>query len=207
MRYRSAEILGDEKALDTLAKTMLFGPGRLSFDLLACRRVPAPLPAVQVGPGSDLLVVENSDTYWVAVTQLKRHAGHCIGAVAWGSGNAFPSQVHTLTVDIAGLGPVRGTVWYWGDLDPAGLAIASDASRASAQVDGPPIQPATQLWSAMLSRPLQDAGRISWTDRVGREWLGDELWAAITPVREAAARIAQESVPPQAIATWAVSIA
>ncbi len=205
VRYRSAEILGDEKALDTMAKTILFGPGRLTYDLLACQRVPAPLPAIPVGSGSDLLVVENSDTYWVAVAQLRRFADHPIGIVAWGSGNAFPSQVDTLTVDVAGRGPIRGKVWYWGDLDPAGLTIATDASRAAAQSGGPSIRPATQLWWAMLSRPAQDVGLIRWTGDAAREWLGDQLWAAIAPIRETAARVAQESVPPQAIATWAAS--
>jgi hypothetical protein len=95
VRYRPAEIFGDEKCLDGMVRTHLFGPGRLSLDLLACVRIPAPLPSIAVGPGPDLLVVENNDTYWVAADTLPNgHGhGHRIGAVAWGCGNAFPSQV------------------------------------------------------------------------------------------------------------------
>ncbi|MEV6969255.1 hypothetical protein AB0M47_29510 [Hamadaea sp. NPDC051192] len=206
VRYRSVEVLGDEKALDALAKTAMFAADRLNLDLLACRRVPPPLPAAQVGPGPDLLVVENSDTFWVAMTELRALTGHPIGRVAWGSGNSFPSQVETLTVDVAGQGPIRGTVWYWGDLDPAGLTIAADAHRVADSIGAPAIKPASALWEAMSSRPLQDVGHISWPDNVGHNWLGPNLWDALVPVRDAAARVAQEAVPSDHITRWASSL-
>lgn len=91
--------------------------------MLSCVRRPAPLPAIAVGPGEDVLVVENSDSYWVAIDALHYNPKHRIGAIAWESGNSFPSQVAALGVDVAGRGPVTGNVWYWGDLDPTGVAI------------------------------------------------------------------------------------
>lgn len=205
VRYRSVEVFGDEKHLDTMARTNLFGPGRLSLDLLACTRIPAPLAAVEIGPGPDVLVVENSDTYWVAVHELGQHDRHPIGAVAWGAGKAFPSQVAALGVDIAGRGPVTGTIWYWGDLDPDGVAIAANSANAAAAAEVAPVRPATLLWAAMAERPVQDAGEIDWSTVYGQDWLGSQLWTELAPVRQAAGRIAQESVSADRILDWAGS--
>jgi hypothetical protein len=60
MRERSLEIFGDEKALDRLVTSVLFGPGRLSLTQLRAYRSRPPLPAMRVGEGPVLLVVENS---------------------------------------------------------------------------------------------------------------------------------------------------
>lgn len=206
MRYRSAELFGDEKRLDRMARTNLFGPGRLSLQMLACVRRPAPLPAVVVGQGPDVLVVENSDTYWVAVDALTKRCDHPIGAVAWGCGNAFPSQVGALGVDVAGRGPVIGRVWYWGDLDPTGVAIASEAATAAAKANAPPILPAAGLWAALADQPVQDQNQIDWTGTSGHLWLGPELWQRFAHVRDANGRVAQEAVPPRAIDAWASTL-
>lgn len=202
-RYRSAELFGDEKRLDAMSRTKLFGPGRLSFDLLGCRRIPAPLPAVVVGDGPDVLVVENSDPYWVAVEVLTRRTGHPVGAVVWGSGNTFPSQVAVLAHDVAGAGPVSGTVWYWGDLDPRGVMIALDAAAVARTEDLPRIRPAIGLWEAMAAATVQRAGAVDWSGVDAEPWLGRELWSALEPVRAARGRVAQESVPIAAIEAWA----
>jgi hypothetical protein len=175
VRYRSAEIFGDEKRLDGMARINLFGPGRLSLGMLACVRKPAPLPAIAVGAGPDVLVVENSDPYWVAAEVLGREDNHPIGRVAWGCGKAFPSQVEALGTEIAGHGPVTGRVWYWGDLDPAGLQIAEDAASAPTVAEVPQILPAIGLWEAMSNRPIRDKGEVGWSNQPGRNWLGIHL--------------------------------
>jgi hypothetical protein len=203
MRYRSAEIFGKEKRLDELSRGSAFGPGRLTFELLACVRIPPPLPAAQVGDGADLLVVENSDTYWVAVEQLRRSSGHNVGLVAWGSGKSFPAQVISLSVDVAGRGPVTGDIWYWGDYDPAGLAIASAAAAVSRDVL---IRPAVGLWAAMSGLPPQDAGEVDWSNAGGRDWLGPDLWNQLVAIRNASGRLAQESVPPATVSRWALDL-
>jgi hypothetical protein len=206
VRYRSAELFGDEKCLDGMVRTSLFGPGRLSLDLLACVRIPAPLPSITVGPGPDVLIVENSDTYWVAADVLRSRHDDRIGTIAWGCGNAFPSQVTALGVDVGGRGPVAGVVWYWGDLDPAGLAIATDAAAAAAAARLPEIRPASALWAAMADRPVQNKGNVNWSAMPGRDWLGDRLWEQTAAVREARGRVAQESVPADVIASWAAAV-
>jgi hypothetical protein len=126
--------------------------------------------------------------------------------VAWGCGKAFPSQVAALGTDVAGHGPVTGRVWYWGDLDPPGLRIAHDAAAAATAAAVPQILPATGLWKAMGNRPIQDEGKVDWSTGLGRHWLGAQLWDQLTHVRAAKGRVAQESVPPEIIATWASEI-
>lgn len=197
-RFRSAEIFGNEKVLDDLAKTKMFGPGRVTYDLLSCTRYPSPLAAVSVGHGPDVLIVENSDPYWAAVEALRTRPPGPIGAVIWGSGKSFPSQVPTLAVDIAGTGPLRGTAWYWGDLDPTGvdIAVAASAGRPGT------IRPASGLWSSLAACEPVEVGRHEWTE-AGAAWLGADLWELFAPVREAHARVAQEAVPVGVIAAWA----
>jgi hypothetical protein len=91
-RYRSAEIFGDEKRLDGLARTVLFDSGRLSLELLRCARIPAPLPAALVGTGPDVLVVENSDPYWVAIETLAAVGDHPVGLSPGGQAGYFPRR-------------------------------------------------------------------------------------------------------------------
>jgi hypothetical protein len=206
-RYRSVDLFGDETHLHDLTRTKLFGPGRLSLELLRCHRLPPPLPAIPVGTGPDILIVENSDPYWAAAEVLQATTGHPIRAVAWGSGTAFPAQVETLGVDIAGGGPVTGTAWYWGDYDPRGVRIGADAASASAAHNGVEILPAADLWEAMASRKPQMTGTITWPAAPDAEtWLGPDLWTKLEPIRSAEARVAQEAVPIAAIASWARSL-
>jgi hypothetical protein len=206
MRYRSALLFGDEKRLEAMSRTALFGPGRLSMELLACVRIPPPLAAARVGTGADTLVVENSDPYWMAIEALRSDTRHSIGLVAWGAGKSFPSQVPTLNVDVAGYGPARGIVWYWGDLDPDGLAIAVEAANIAAAVGAPAIRPAAQLWEAMAHSPVQSAGTVDWPRALGQQWLGTELFDRLDKVRKARGRVAQESVPPSMIGDWALTL-
>lgn len=204
VRYRSAEIFGREKRLDQLLDTTLFAQGRLSLGLLSSVQMAPPIPAAAVGVGDDILVVENSATYWVAVEALRHVRGHTIGAVGWGSGKAFPAQVSSLTVDIAGQGPLRGVVWYWGDYDPPGTATAATAARMTEEVD---VRPATDLWAAMAGLPAQDVGTVSWAVTAeGSGWLGGDLWDRLAYVRTAGGRIAQELVPVDVVAAWAERI-
>ncbi|MBF6221783.1 hypothetical protein IU479_27180 [Nocardia abscessus] len=200
MRYRSVDIFGREKRLDELVRTSIFASDRLTLDMLACARLAPPLPAAAIGDGPDVLVVENSDTYWAAVHILTPIAGHPIGAVAWGCGRAFPSQASSLAVDLAGRGPVTGKVWYWGDYDPPGLAIAI---AAAAVTEAPGIHPADGLWAIMATRRVQNSGTIDWTGNTGRDWIGAQLDNQLGHVRSAQGRVAQEAVPVKAIVDWA----
>ena len=153
--------------------------------------------------GDDILVVENSATYWVAVNALRRVRGHTVGAVGWGSGKTFPAQVSSLTVDIAGQGPLRGVVWYWGDYDPPGTKTAATAARITNAVE---VRPATGLWAAVAGFSAKDVGTVSWVGAEGGDWLGGELWDRLAYVRTADGWIAQERVSANAVAAWAERI-
>lgn len=203
-RFRSAEVFGDEKALDILAKTTLFGTGRLSYEMLSCTRYAAPLPAAAVGDGPDVLVIENSDPYWVAVDTLRTCSHHQVGAVVWGCGETFPSQVTSLAVDVAGRGPASGQVWYWGDLDPTGMRIATAAAQEARRHGVADVRPALGLWDAYVDCEIRQAGRHTWTD-IGRSWLGLGTWDRFAAVREAAGRVPQEAVPISTIEQWATT--
>jgi hypothetical protein len=183
-RLRSAEILGDEKALERLATSSLFTRGRLTFELLRARRLPPPLHIVVTGSGPDLLVVENSDPFWVCCDVATRSPR--IGRVAFGAGQAFLASAAAIALEEQQ--PER--VYYWGDLDPKGVTIPTDASRTLATL-GIHLQPAAQLWQAMLLKPHQSRGSVEWRETTGK-WLGFELWAASEPIRKAKARVAQE---------------
>lgn len=194
MRVRSAEIFGDEKALDALIKTGLFGPDRLSLKLLGCRRYPPPLTVTRTGDGPGLLVVENSDAYWVALDAAGAVDGP-VGRVAFGSGRGFEQSIYALAED-----PERPKLlWYWGDLDPDGIAIPTQAAKVAATLGLPALQPARALWAAMAELSGTAAGKVTWAATAGT-WLGAELWAATARVRSAGARVAQERLAPRVVA-------
>lgn len=197
MRVRSAEIFGNEKALDQLITSRLFAEGRLSLDLLRCRRFPPPITITTIGDGPDILVIENADAYWAAIVAAHDEPGP-IGRVAWGAGRGFTQSIHALAETES-----AGGLWYWGDLDPEGIAIAAAAATTAGVLGLPGLRPAHGLWAAMATRPVQDPGTVAW-DRTaaGKAWLGSELWDVCAPVREVGGRVAQESVPGRAIAAW-----
>lgn len=187
VRVRSREILGDEKRLDVLARSrVLFAPGRLSFELLACRRLPPPIATARVGSGGVWLVVENSDSYWLA-RDAAAHTG-VVDVVAWGAGAAAPQALLSL--------PERGDpverIFYWGDIDPKGVAIAVASAAACRSAGLPRLEPAIGLWSATAKCKGSSEGTIDWTD-TDLGWL-EEAEASVASVAERRARIAQEAL-------------
>jgi hypothetical protein len=194
MRVRSAEIFGDEKALDRLVGTGLFGSGRLTLELLECRRYPPPLSVARTCDGPDMLVVENSDAYWVALDATTRVNGP-VGRVAFGSGRGFEQSVYALADDSEP--PKR--LWYWGDLDPQGISIPARVAKTAAILGLPTLKPATPLWEAMATQPGTDVGKIDWS-MANWAWLGRDLWNAAFRIRTTGARVAQERVHPSMVA-------
>jgi hypothetical protein len=190
LRERSLEILGDEKALDRLFVTGLFGPGRLTLNLLKAKRVAPPMHTAQVGQGDLLLVVENSDTFDSIVAALRTDAGR-VGAVGWGAGAAFEASMLSIPTD-------RYTdIAYFGDLDPKGLQIPANTSRLAMAIGLPPVRPAVGLYTALqetgITQPHSSRlGSAAVTDLVA--WLAPQhrLWAA--EMIGSGRRAAQESV-------------
>lgn len=205
VRIRSAEVLGDEKALDGLAKTKLFGTGRVTWEMLAAVRIEPPLALRRVGPGGAVLVVENADPYWLAIEALTGHAGP-VGMVAWGAGRGGGRSLPTLALEPG----VTGPIWYWGDFDPTGLDIPAASSPAVAAAGLGPLRPAEPLYEAMADhadRVGPTAGREVWGARNRSAWLGPLLWARFAHVVESGGRVAQEVLGPEQVTAAAQLLA
>jgi hypothetical protein len=145
IKERSLEIFGDEKRLDLLAASALFREGRLTLANLFCEIVGEPL-AWKRGPVTaahqPVIVLENAAT-WHSYARWNDRTRQ-FSAVIYGGGNRFVDGVLFLPEIFRELGGPR-PVLYFGDLDPAGLAIPQRAARRSEASGLPSIQP--HLWS------------------------------------------------------------
>lgn len=131
LRERSVEIFGDEKRLDSLLGTQLFGAGRLTLDLLRCYLPSVPIYVVALPPDGlkrPLLVVENHTTFDTLCRWNERRRQYA--AVAFGAGAAFIAACESLRPYLGTPG-CDGEILYFGDLDPTGLWIPSRAARDS----------------------------------------------------------------------------
>ncbi|MGH9279016.1 MAG: Wadjet anti-phage system protein JetD domain-containing protein, partial [Acidimicrobiales bacterium] len=203
-RIRSAEILGDEKAFDELSRSALFMDGRLSWELLAATPIEPPLALRRIGPRGGVLVVENSDPYWLCVEALAGQEG-TIGLVVWGQGQAGIRSLPTLAREPY----VTGPVWYWGDFDPTGLAIPIAASAGVEAAGLGPLRPAEPFYEAMADHAERTGGtecRTAWGERDRSSWLGVPLWKRFSPVVGRGRRVAQEVLGPEQVRIVAASL-
>jgi hypothetical protein len=192
-RERSLEVFGDEKALDRLVGTALFGPGRLSLELLRCRRVAPRLYCESAGDGDLLLVVENSDTFDSLLTVLRDRGGHRVGLVGWGAGTGFEASL----LSIARINRAISEIRYFGDLDENGLRVPSNAAALAANVGLPPVRPAAGLYDAMFWRGAPQPGqrKLSPEAAVGLvSWLESDRHAQAVRLLMMGERLAQEAV-------------
>ncbi|MFD0314677.1 hypothetical protein [Streptomyces flavalbus] len=146
---RAYELLRDEKAFDAnppRGGSTLWAPGRLTFELLRCERLPTPLVWEPITsdirhPGA-VICVENHATFRTLVRVLRARAIPPWTAVAWVQGrNTAPLEsLATLPFPVTRLD-------YLGDLDAAGLQIAN-AACAVAEHAGVPAAGRTPLGPA-----------------------------------------------------------
>lgn len=191
MRERSLEIFGDEKALDRLVRSVLFGPSRLSLAQLRAYRSRPPLPAVRVGDGNVLLVVENSDTFDTMVRLLDGDPRD-IGYVAWGAGAAFEASV-------ASVGHITGVtrVLYFGDVDADGLRFPISAGALAAELGLPDIEPVASLYRLLFEHGHRAAGgqRVDAARAASlAAWLPADLRCVAVELLTSGERLAQEAV-------------
>jgi hypothetical protein len=175
---RAYELVRDEKAFDSTPPrggAKLWGPGRLTFPLLRCERVPTPLTwepvSAVIGAPGPVICVENHATFRTLLRCQRALQAPAWVAVAWIQGRniapleSLPDLPFTVT-----------RLDYLGDLDAAGLAIAA-AACATAERNGVAAQPAADLWALLLSQPSRPGGGpVSQTDaRKLTEWLPESL--------------------------------
>lgn len=147
---RSLALFGDEKRLDAMRRNRrLFGPGRLSLELLRAYQSSPPFAYTRTGSGPVALVLENAATYYSVLATAPREGP--IGLVVFGGGNAFVSTVAYFSELVAQGIEVQG-IRYFGDLDPEGLRIAAGADQSAHDLGLPRVLPAARLWSLLLER-------------------------------------------------------
>jgi hypothetical protein len=202
LKYRSLQLTGDEKRLGGFTKTKLFGPGRLSLELLGCLPDRVPLAWAGVGEGSSVLVVENTGLFNVAVSMLRQLSRPPYGIVVYGGGTGVEQALPGL----CDLGRSVTSVMYVGDLDRAGLRIAQAAAQASQRAGLPALVPAPGLHRAMLDSAAHLGYPSGWPAQARRSrthdahlvnWLPAEVRARVRDLLAAGRRVPEEVLGPE----------
>lgn len=147
LKYRSLQLTGDEKMLASLATTSLFGPSRLTLELLACLPDALPLAWEAVGDGGRMVIIENAGPFAVARRVLAEMKARPYDLIAYGGGRSVLAALgHIKTIERS-----VESIHYVGDLDHAGLDIASGVRRCAKDLGLPAVLPASELHRQMLS--------------------------------------------------------
>jgi hypothetical protein len=207
IKERSLEIFGDEKRLDQLrgGTTVLFG--QLDLATLGCRVCPIPLP-FEAGPlasrGRPILIVENNDT-WASFSQWNRAVAR-YAAVAYAGGGHGKSIAYDETFIDELLDRFQASeLFYFGDIDPRGLHIASRAAKRRVHRQVCTLQPAATLYRWLLTHGTRTT--LKRTERALPEdlnWLPQELRGAVEALFAAGQRIPQEALGTRVLLTRAV---
>jgi hypothetical protein len=197
IKERSLEIFGDEKRLDQLRGSADTLFDRVSLTALGCRVCPIPLP-FEPGPasacGNPLLIIENNDT-WASFSAWNRTTGR-YSAVAYAAGGHGKSLAYDEAFIDELLSRFRAAaVFYFGDIDPAGLRIASRAAKRRENRHAVPLMPSVDLYTWLLAHgprtPLMRQQR-SLPDDIA--WLPQQLRPEVEALFAARQRIPQEAL-------------
>jgi hypothetical protein len=193
---RAYELIRDEKAFDSTPPhggAHLWGPGRLTFPLLRCERIPTPLTWESVTPTAPgpapIICVENHATFRTLLRFLRAHPHPPWTAVAWVQGrNTAPLEsLPSLPFPVTRLD-------YLGDLDAAGLAIAATAC-ATAETVGIPAGPAVPLWVLLINQPPRPGRKVPDADACRlTAWLPTEIRDRAAELLRSGKAIPQEAV-------------
>lgn len=192
-RERSLQIFGDEKYLDgVVSGNSLFGRVPLSV-ISACNPEP-PLPREDfAAPGKPLLLVENHHTYW-SLLQWNALALR-YSSIAYGAGNTIMKSAPAVLAALQQSG--ASCIEYFGDLDPAGLAIPTGLNVGLAALGGGPVRPSVEIYALLLDkgvrRPLGTGKRLI-ASSTALAWLPDALRAHVQAVFDAGEWLPQEGV-------------
>jgi hypothetical protein len=161
-KYRSLQLTGDEKRLEELHRGILFGPERLTLEILGCEPESLPLASEQFSVDPTLLIFENAAPFMLARRVLKGCQRPAIGRLAYGAGKQVLKAVRYLPM----VEPPIVEIQYVGDLDAEGMDIAAEFQRLSKSI---PVQPATRFHVAMLESAVQLESPDGWPLKDDRE--------------------------------------
>jgi len=197
LKERSAEILGDEKRLDYLLKTELFAPGALTLDTLRCYAIyPDLVWEKGLTDAQSILIIENSNTYH-SFCRWNVDSGH-YAACVYGHGFMIHHTYRELQRVLQETNP-KATFHYFGDLDVAGIRIATELSRLSQDAGFQAVAPSEIWYGVMLDQFLRARAKLrrvhpgSWTTR-DLEWFSPQLRSRVEEVFRLGYRIPQELV-------------
>lgn len=147
--------------------------------------------------------MENLATYFSIWTLLKEQS-RCSRPdvhVGWGKGKSFAQSV----LSIATLEPVPERVFYFGDLDLAGLRIAAGASACAVASGLPELRAAAPCYRFLLDGPARwrrpdktNCQRYPDSDEVCY-WLPRSLRGSVRELLQARQRIPQERLSLQVL--------
>jgi hypothetical protein len=193
-RERSLQLFGSghEDRLHEMSRSKLFGPDRLTWDLLACAPVPPPLVWSPVGPGATMLVVSGHETFASIRRTLVEAPATPVGLVVHGAGGYFASAIPFLRT----LDRTVERILYFGDLDAADLATPASATGHALAEGLPPVEPAMPLYELLLrhGRPSVTVPSPVTEARELAAWLAEPLRADVRNLLVGGLRIAQEWV-------------
>ena len=192
VKERSFQLFGDEKRLDSLRKTKLFGSGRLTLDLLRSRDVPASLPCIPAPRPSNgrWLIVENEAAFHSFVRLNALRAVH--SGIILGSGRNVLRAVDFLVALITPSTP--RDFLYFGDIDRHGVEIPATLDRRLQDRIGQRILPAETYYDWLLtlggmqnheSTDVQSLRAVDWFPIPLRQRIEAALSAGIPLVQEA----------------------
>lgn len=209
LKYRSLQLTGDEKMLASLSTTSLFGPDRLTLELLACQPDALPLAWEAVGDGGRMVIFENADPFAVARRVLLEIYSKPYDLVAYGAGRSvLAALAHIKTIERE-----VESIRYVGDLDHAGLEIAWSARRCAKDLHLPDVAPAAELHRQMLLAAAAFGHAQGWPSRKrsssdGRSrvlsFLSPDVRAQVGAILQAGRRIPEEVLGPDELRrAWA----
>jgi hypothetical protein len=212
LKYRSVQLTRKEKRLGELKKTILFGAGRLSLELLGCVSDVMPLAYEIIGTKPIALVFENKEPYNVALEVLHQLSHPPYGIIAYGGGGSFQDSVRSFSnIQTSQRYQQQITrplerIEYVGDLDWAGLKIAYEANRKAQQHGLPMVAPAVGLHRIMLESlsdptinsingfPDNEIKKDRKSHPQTLEWLPEEVREEIKHILELKNRIPEEMI-------------
>ncbi|WP_157238042.1 hypothetical protein [Desulfobacter curvatus] len=198
-RERALQIFGNEKALDSYVHTGLFS-GRITLADIDCFYCPEPLPYEVFSADCKklahlpLLVVENSATYWSCTTANRADhplRGGFFAAVVFGKGFKATRSTPIQSLDSLANIEIRtgaSQIHYFGDLDPAGLAIPQRINENRIKNGLSPVCPAKALYRKLIKKNITtgyDKFQTKFHDpQWAVEWLGRDIADAYLNVYE-----------------------
>lgn len=210
IKERSLEIFGDEKRLDQLraGSDRLFGA--LELAQLGCRICPIPLP-FEAGPvlaaGRPILIIENNDT-WSSFSAWNRESAYYSAVAYAGGGHAKGLAYDEAFIDELVARFKASKLFYFGDIDPAGVRIASRAAERRAARRVLPLEPETALYRWLLKHGprtvLTKKEQLAENDVT---WLPQDLRDEVQNLFAVGQRIPQEALGTQVLARGIIATA